>query len=307
MSEQEVTFPSGDLRLAGALTGADTREPGPAALLVAGSGPIDRNSDAKRLPLGITGQIAEHLAASGFASLRYDKRGVAASDGDYLSAGFSDNVADAAAALEFLKEQPGVDPERVFVIGHSEGALIALALAASETPPAGVVLLSGAARTGEEVLRWQASHLSDLLPGPVRGLNNLLRIDVERSQIKRLEKIKASTGDVIRMQGVVKVNGKWFREFMAFDPADALSATAVPILAITGSGDVQVDPADVAAMEQLTDAPFEGHVIPGVNHILRTGAASPTAYKKQVADPVDPRVLDLVDDWLGRYGRVILS
>lgn len=298
-NEREATFPSGDLTLAGTLTEPEAAVPAPAVLLIAGSGRIDRNSDAKRLPLGITRRLADHLGSRGIVSLRFDKRGIGASDGHYRSAGFSDNVADAAAALDFLRRQPGDDPERVFAVGHSEGALIAVALAASNAPPSGVVLLSGAAHTGEDVLRWQASQVADLLPGPIQRLNNLLRIDVERSQIKRLEKLKASTADVVR-QGPVKVNAKWFREFMAFDPAEALARVEVPILAITGVNDVQVEPADVELMEQITEAPFEGHVVPGVNHILRNAAPSPTGYKKQVGLPLDPQVLILTDDWLDR-------
>ena len=302
MPEQDVTFPSGDLTLAGTLTRPERRLNGPLVLLVVGSGPIDRNSDVKRMPLGITRQLADRLADNGIPSLRFDKRGIGASEGDYRSAGFSDNVTDASAGLEFLRRHPDIRSEDIFVVGHSEGALIASAIAASGDPIAGVVLLSGAARRGEEVLRWQASRLADMLPRPIRSLTKLLRIDVERSQIKRLEKLKASSDDVIRMQGLIKVNAKWFREFMAFDAAKALAEIEVPVLAITGAGDVQVDPADVELMGQLVQGPFEGHVVPGVNHILRTGGPSPTSYRKQVGLPLDARTLDLVLAWIDRHG-----
>jgi hypothetical protein len=301
--DRNITFRSGGLTLAGTLTEPRGTDRGPGVLLVVGSGPIDRNSDLKRIPLGITRIVADHLAAAGIASLRFDKRGIGQSEGDYRSSGFKDNVADAAAGLEFLRSLPTVDPEAAFVVGHSEGALIATAIAAGEAPPAGAVLLAGTAQTGEEVLRAQARRLPGMLPRPIQRLNKLLRVDVEKSQIRRVEKLKASTDDVVRMQGLVKVNARWFREFMAFDPAEALAQAGVPILAITGAEDQQVEPGDIDLMRRAAGPLFEGHVIPGVNHILRTGGASPTTYRKQTDLPVDPRILDLLTDWIHNVSR----
>lgn len=143
MAESNISFPSGNLTLQGTLNVCDP-SPGPAALLISGSGPIDRDSNAKRLPIGVMGQLAAHLGANGVTSLRYDKRGVGESEGDYRSSGFYDNVDDAAAAIEALRARPEVDADRVVVIGHSEGALIASTLAADERL-AGVALLAGAA------------------------------------------------------------------------------------------------------------------------------------------------------------------
>lgn len=297
MNEHDVGFQSEGLDLVGTLTLSGT-EPGPSVLLVTGSGPIDRNSNTKRMPLDVTRQVARHLAEHGVTSYRYDKRGVGDSDGDYKAAGFWDNVADARAAMESLREQDGVDRDRVFIAGHSEGALIATAIAATDEPPAGVALLAGSARTGEQILRAQAAMLPEMLPGWVRRLNRILRVDVEQSQLKRVAKLKASETDILRMQGVVKVNAKWFREFMAFDPSDALAKIRVPVLAITGAEDVQVGPDDVALMEGLVQGPFQGHVITGMNHIMRTGGALPTTYKKQVGQPVDSRVLELLTTWI---------
>ena len=70
----------------------------------------------------------------------------------------------------------------------------------------------------------------------------LLRTDLAKQQRKSLDRLKASTADVTRMQGV-RVNAKWFREFLAFDPRPALAAITIPVLTITGDKDLQVDPA----------------------------------------------------------------
>ncbi len=297
----DITIPSGPLTLRGTLTLSGATSPtatAPAALLVSGSGPIDRNSNTKRLAIDVMSQLADRLAANGIASLRYDKRGVGDSDGAYLSAGLHDNIDDARAALAVLKARPEVDARRVVVIGHSEGALIAASLA-DDDQLAGVVLLAGTARNGREVLLWQARQLAPTLPKPVRWLMKLLRQDIERSQVTKLDRIEASTDDVIRIQ-LVKLNAKWFREFMAFDPTAALRRAAVPILAITGGKDIQVDPADVDIMARTVPTHFTGHVIDDVTHLLRRepGAATIRTYKKQVKQPVDHRVVELLVDWV---------
>ena len=161
MTTQDITFESGEHALAGTLTVPRSNTPVPAAVLVSGSGPIDRDSNMKRARLGVMQQVADHLAGHGIASLRYDKRGIGASEGHYKATGFHDNVDDARAALAALRTRPEVDPESVFVVGHSEGALIAIELAAdTEQPLAGAVLLAGAAQPGKAILRWQAEQIA---------------------------------------------------------------------------------------------------------------------------------------------------
>lgn len=297
MTDTDVSIPSDGLSLRGTLRVVGS-SPGPAALLISGSGPIDRNSNSKRLPINVMGQIASQFTADGIASLRYDKRGVGESEGDYLTAGLHDNIADARAALEVLRARPEVDARRIVVIGHSEGALIASDLA-SDDQLAGVALLAGAARNGHDVLRWQARQLAPTLPKLVQWLMKLLRQDLVRTQTKRLERIETSTDDVIRIQ-LIKLNAKWFREFMAFEPTEGLQRATVPVLAITGSKDLQVDPANIGTMERVIPTPFAGHVVGGVTHLLRhePGPASVRTYKKQVRQPLDPRVTELLTEWV---------
>ena len=297
MTESTISILSGTLTLKGTLD-VSGPTPGPAALLISGSGPIDRDSNAKRLPINVMSQIAAHLSTNGVTSLRYDKRGVGESDGDYVSTGLHDNVDDARAAIEALRARPEVDPDRVVVIGHSEGALIASALAVDEQL-AGVALLSGAANNGKDVLRWQARQVAPTLPKPVKWLMKLLRQDLVRSQTKRLEQIESSTKDVIRIQ-FVKLNAKWFREFMSFEPTQALGRAAVPVLAITGTKDIQVDPADVALMEHAVPTSFTGQLVEDVTHLLRaeSGPASVRSYKKQARRPLDQRVTELLTEWV---------
>ena len=298
MTAIDISIPSVGVSLQGTLQLPDAEARPAVALLISGSGPLDRDSNWKRMKVDVMRQVAAHLAAQGVASLRYDKRGVGESGGDYRSAGFHDNIADARAALAALRARSEIDPQRILAIGHSEGALIAAELAADDELD-GVVLLAGAATTGEEVLTWQARQLAPSLPRPVRWIMRLLRQDLVKTQTKRLARIKASTDDVIRINGV-KLNAKWFREFMAHDPAPGLGAAAVPVLAMTGSKDIQVDPADVDTMARLVQTPFVGVVPEDITHLLRSeaGPASLRTYKKQVRRPVDGGVLATITEWI---------
>ena len=118
-------------RLAGTLTLPSVPGPVAGALLLNGSGPLDRDSNMPQQRLDVAAALAAALAAHGVASLRFDKRGVGASGGEYLSAGFNREAADAAAALATLRGSPSIDPKRVAVAGHSVGATIAIRLAAA--------------------------------------------------------------------------------------------------------------------------------------------------------------------------------
>ena len=297
--EHTLTLTSGEQTLAGTLTLPDGAGPFPAVLLLPGSGPIDRNSDHKRMPLGITGQLAQALDAAGVATFRYDKRGVGASTGRWHCAGFYDNQDDAAAALELLHAQPGVDPTRVIVLGHSEGALHAAGLAAAGARTAGLVLLSCSAMPGEALLRWQSAQIAPTLPALIRILLRLLRTDLETRTSKTHAKIKATTTDEARIEGV-KINARWHREFMAHDPRTDLAHVHVPVLAVTGAKDLQVPPADLATIRDLVQAPVDTHQLQDLSHILRTqtGPASLSGYKREMRRPVDAGLVRLVVKWV---------
>jgi len=158
--EQEVCFESGSLRLAGTLTlPAAGDAPWPAALLLGGSGPVDRNENWGLLRVDATRQLAHALALAGVASLRYDKRGVGTSDGgDWRAAGFFDAGDDAAAARVFLATRPELDSARIAAIGHSEGAFTATALVGRGEPLAAPRPVE--AKISENQTSWPFTHSS---------------------------------------------------------------------------------------------------------------------------------------------------
>lgn len=272
-------------------------------VLITGSGQVDRDENAKHFGINVFNELSRHLAERGFDSLRYDKRGVGKSEGDFWSAGLFDNAADVRAAVEFVRAHQTLGAGQVFLLGHSEGAYLAAKVAAECPDLAGVVLLAGGARPCEEELRWQAVEIAKGFTGFNAFLIKLLRIDVLKAQAKQIEKIKRSTEDWFRVQLVAKVNAKWMREFLDYDPRTDLARITCPVLAITGEKDIQVSPGNLEKMSALITAPFESHVVPDVTHILRADTGPPrlATYRAQAKRPLDQRVLGLITEWLGRH------
>lgn len=295
--ETEMTVTAADgLTLAGTFTAPAGRGPHPAVLLLHGSGRLDRDSNGGRLRMELGRPLAAALAAHGIASLRYDRRGVGATPGDWQSTSFADNYDDAATALRALGTWPEVRADATGVVGHSEGALHAMRLGATGNATA-VVLLAAFARPAEDALKWQILQLADNLPRPLRPF-------LVRFAYRKLERIKVTTTDVARVAGV-RVNARWFREILEHDPRRHLRAIRVPVLAITGDKDVQVDPGDLDTIARLVPGDVEVRRIPGLTHILRRdpGPASVRSYRRLLRKPVDAQILDDVAEWIsGRLG-----
>ena len=104
--EQNISFLSDGLALAGTITLPDIQGTFPGVVLVPGSGQVDRNENAKKLAINAFREISAVLATKGIASLRYDKRGIGQSQGDFWKTGFYDNIKDASNAVDFLKHHP---------------------------------------------------------------------------------------------------------------------------------------------------------------------------------------------------------
>lgn len=298
MKEAKVSVPAGDATLAGTLTTPGGVGPHPAALLIAGSGPLDRDGNHKRMPLGVSRDLAVVLNDAGLATLRYDKRGVGESTGDYMSTGFYEELTDAMTILDWLSSRQ--DIASVIPVGHSVGALLAAEMSARGQAPAGAVLLAYTLSTGEETLIWQAGQIGQSVPRWITRVLGVFGTSIEKQQSRALAKLAGTSEDVVRIQGQ-KLNARWMREFVAYDPEPVLRSTTSPILAITGSKDVQVNPADIERVANILGERGTSMVIEDVDHILRAEDAAisnPKKYKRQLEKPIDPRVVDTVLTWL---------
>lgn len=284
--------------LAGTLTLPAGPGPYPAVLLLHGSGPLDRDGNTPKLPINLARPVAEALAAQGIATLRYDRRGNGATPGgDWRAAGFADNRHDAAAAVRALADRADTRADAIGVIGHSEGALHAMALA-SRTDVRAVVLLAGFANLGEEAFRWQGRSLVASMPAPVR----LLRRPLAGLGSRLLARVKKTRTDVARVAGN-KVNARWLREMLTHDTREDLTVIDAAVLAVTGDKDLQVDPDDLKEIARLVPGGAETHRVDDLTHVLRRDPQPPALshYRHLLREPVDPGLLDLVSTWLTRH------
>lgn len=301
MSALEVTVAGPAGPLGATLELPDGPGPFPGVVLVSGSGPLDRDSDHKKHRFAVSHRLATALRESGIASLRFDKRGVGATELDWRTVGLEDNADDVAAAVETLRARPEVRDDALLVVGHSEGAILAGMVAARGVRLAGIGLLSGTARPGRDVLLWQTRAILPTLPAPVRLLLRLLRVDLAAKVAKNHAKLDRTTTDVARLGGV-KVNARWFREFLSHDPAEDLRQVAVPVLAVSGDKDLQSPKADLSRIAGIVGPLAEAHLVHDLTHTLRRQESAPSLrlYKRELQRPVDPEVVGLVVDWAAR-------
>lgn len=301
----------GAFRLSGTLTiPNEERTVFPAVLIIAGSGKGDRDGNIKKLKPNMYKDLAEFLTDKGFITLRYDKRGTYNSEGNFLETGLSDLIDDAVACTKFLQNHPNVDKEKLFILGHSEGALIAPAVH-QKIPVSGLILLAGAAGPNSALLPMQ-TEMAYAEMNQAKGLKGWivrkLRVtEKARKQNQKLfAKIAASQKDVMRVQGV-RMNAKWLRETINYDVRDYLQDVTCPVLAATGEKDVQVPPEDAERIAQLVQGEAEWKIIPNMNHILRPYEGYHTMlgimkeYKSLVEQPICEELLLTIEIWLRKY------
>lgn len=232
MHETALEAPTPWGKLSGTLAWPEGEERCTAALLVAGSGPTDRNGNNPLLdrPVDSLRQLAHALSALGVASLRYDKRGIGESAYPGLKEDalrFDDMVADAVLLSRRLAQEPRVD--HVVLVGHSEGALIA-ALAAPSSGAAAVVSLAGAGVRASTLIRVQ---IESSLPAPLAA-PALAALDALEAQHAVVD--VPETLALLFRPSVQPYLMSWFRH----DPAVVVAALAEPVLLVHGSADTQV-------------------------------------------------------------------
>jgi pimeloyl-ACP methyl ester carboxylesterase len=310
MLEREIEVHTGEVSLAGTLCLPSEQGKFPCVLMIHGSGPVDRDENARQFKfittkLNVFNTIAQYLAPLGIASLRYDKRGCGRSSGKYDEAGFHDLTADATAMYGFLTGQGSIRKESIFLLGHSEGTLIAPKIAVEYPRIAGLILLGAPVQNLGDALRYQAGKMKeDFEQGG--GLNRrIVRLtwrllgDPLSTQDALLERIKTSDEDSFRYK-LQKINAKWLREHLNDSPAETMRNVARPTLVINGEKDIQVDPQDAVRIAELAKGDVEHHIVPNLTHILRADEGPPSilSYKKLVKMTMDYRVLELIGNWL---------
>lgn len=247
----------------------------PAILIIAGSGPLDRDGNDRKgkYPTNLYKELAHYMTDLGFVTFRYDKRGSGKSEGEWVATGLSDLVEDAKRSIEFLMSHPNVDTEKIIVCGHSEGTVIATKLTELFNL-AGVMLLSGGVDNVIEATNKQRllsyKELQEL-PGFKGWLYRQLKIDVkgEIQFEKQMKKIIESDKDIVKIQLFFKYPAKWTREHYAFNTREALKNVTCPVFALQGDKDVLVDGEVLNELSNLVQGKSEFHIISNMEHGLK--------------------------------------
>ena len=285
-----VKTPAG-FTLAGTLTlpkSASKANPVGAIVTITGSGQENRDSE-----IGLDGykpfrQIADSLARNGIATLRMDDRGMGGSGGTFKGSTSEDFGEDARAGLAYLRTRPEVRSDRLAVLGHSEGAIIAPMVAVKEPTLRAIVLLAGIAEPGRGALHFQMKNLIE-----------------HNTKLTPAEK-EAQIADIPKKIDAMMAADPWMNFFLTYDPAAMMRKVKTPVLILTGSNDQQAVPAQVALQEAAFKSggnrDVTAKVIPGLNHLLVDDSDGFPGNYAKLPPPIMVRadVLKMVTDWLSK-------
>ena len=330
-SSEEVTFRNTEagIDLAGTLTIPDGLGPFPGAVLVSGSGPQDRDESLMgHKPFWV---LADHLSREGIAVLRFDDRGVGSSGGEFGTATSEDFTTDALAGVEYLEDQDRIATNRVGIVGHSEGGLIAPLAATRSERVAYIVMLAGPGIPGIDILVAQGQLINRAAGAPEAAVEMNARLQSMLADIAKEEPDPEKAGPLMRSamreeiallpQAIMELipesqindvainatvnqfNSPWFRFFLHHDPRPVLEQVSVPVLAIFGEKDLQVPhelnvPEIEAALQRGNNEDATVRVLPGLNHLFQQAESGAPSEYQQIEETFNQSALKLVSSWI---------
>ncbi len=293
-NEREVTLGTGDWQLPGTLTLPKGDGPFPAVVLVHGSGPNDRDETIG--PNKPFKDLAWGLASQGVAVLRYDKRSKVY--GQQMAALTTltvkeEVIDDAVTAVALLRQQPGIDPKRVFVLGHSLGGYLAPRIALAGPDIAGLIILAGATRPLEDLILEQTEYIMSLS----ESTTHQAPIDQLKEQIALVKALKP--GDEAK-PAILGAPPAYWLDLQNYRPAELAKSVSKPMLILQGMRDYQVREADFVNWQQAlsTRSDVQLKTYPNLNHLFITGDKESTPQEYQTAGSVDQTVIDDIAAWL---------
>ncbi|MFG6449274.1 alpha/beta hydrolase [Roseateles sp. BYS180W] len=292
-SAMELKTPTGSLF--GTLSEPETGAPAPVVLIIAGSGPTDRNGNGPvaQLQSNNLKQLADALSSAGIASVRYDKRGVAESVAAATAEAdlrFDHFVRDAADWLAML----GTDKRfsRVGVIGHSEGALIATMAAQTQRSLSALVLIAGAGESAGATLRRQ---LAGRLPATLAARNEEV--------LKTLEQGKTVPDAPPELAALYRPSVQpYLISWIKIQPEQELAKTKAPCLILQGDTDIQVQVSDAKRLS-AAQSRCQLSIVTGMNHVLKQVEADPQQQMASYGNPslpLAPEFTRVLVDFLAR-------
>ncbi len=300
-AEADVTVGTAPWALPGTLTMPVGPGPFPAVVLVAGSGPEDR--DETFGPNKPFEDLAWGLASAGIAVLRYDKRTLVyarqmAADESSLTVR-QETTDDAVAAIALLRGTAKVDPARVFLVGHSLGAYLAPRIAAQvQGQLRGLVLLEAPSTPLPELILAQERYLATLQgPGPSAGV----QLTTLAAQVALAE--SASLSPSTPASGLpLGIPASYWLDLRSYDPLTTAAGLNLPMFFSQGGRDYQVPPRELQGWEQALagqpNATFKTY--PSMDHLLLDGSGPATPSEYNVPGHVDPQLVADIAAWIQR-------
>lgn len=306
-------------RLTGTLTLPVGKGPFAAVLLISGSGLHDRDQTMfHHKPFLIW---ADYLTRCGLAVLRVDDRQVGGSTGDITNADTTDFACDAKSGVAYLRSRRDIDKSCVGLMGHSEGAIIASMIASCDNAISFIVMLAGPGISGEEILLQQKRAMETIAGFPpevvdqsVKNVQRLCNAVKDTQDQASADVALSSTWNAIAREQGLNANAlpstlpllssPWMRWFIRYDPRPTLEKVHCPVLAITGSKDLQVlaDPNLGAIKSALLNNPNACIIkMPLLNHLLQTANTGLVSEYSEIQETVSPSALSAVSDWIFNF------
>jgi pimeloyl-ACP methyl ester carboxylesterase len=313
--EKEVLIKNSEqgISLSGILTLPKSSGPHAAIILISGSGAQDRDETILgHKPFFV---LSDYLTRRGFAVLRYDDRGVGGSTGKLSTSTNEDLATDVIAAVNYLKELGNIDKNKIGLIGHSEGGIIAQLTAVKIPGISFIVLMAAPGINGLEIICDQAAYSSRAY-----GLNEEVVLQNVALQRKILEIVKNEKDNKIaakKLNDLLPENKKSqikillsvkYRSLISFDPAPVLQKVKCPVLAINGGKDSQVNSkknleAIAGALSKGGNTNYSTQEIPNVNHLFQTANTGSVSEYGKIEETISPKVLELIVTWLQKVNQ----
>jgi len=319
---QEVTFRNmqSNITLAGTVTWPEETNSGPAVVLIPGGGSHDRDySVGRHRPFYV---LADCLTRHGIAVLRFDECGVGSSEGDPRISTCENYADDVLAGVRFLEAFKEFTPNRVGLIGHSEGGMVASIAAAKYQPISLLILLATPGLPGDEYQIQYEGNTGRAMGLSEEAIASRRAVQEEVFAVLLTEQDHTQAESQIRSiyrshypgipdekidAGARRFLSPGFRYNLAYDPVRALSRVQCPVLAIYGEKDLHVTPdGNASRMKEILrsrpGAPaYEVLILPGLNHFFQPNTpAAPFAYDKNTV-PISPVVLDKISTWIHKH------
>lgn len=322
---ENISFPSLDksITLSGTLTLPDDLKKHPAVVLIAGSGPANRDEEIfGHKPFAV---IADYLTRQGLAVLRYDKRGIGESTGSLREATTLNLAEDVEASIQFLRNHPNIQSNNIGLIGHSEGGIIAPMVASRDQAISFIVLLAAPGMTGKQILKKQNEESIQRSPitndqktkalnVAVQYLDYLAQTSSEGTSTEALHNTLDSIisinlaedifPQVSREEMIKSTNNNWIIYFLNLDPSEYLKKVHCPILALNGTKDIQVEAnsnlkiieSSVKNKELLTVKKYLN-----LNHLFQKAETGAINEYAQIQETFSEDVLRDILTWISRY------